>query len=249
MKNRIIAFVCLALAAIIPVSLFAAPKKKKGGKNANADITCVEIWEKKPGNYVGKEVKTFVLDIRKTGEVMSDAPAAVVPITTGNKNKDDGGDILVVVPTADFVEFCNKFLPDSDENSSSFGGKITYKRLAATLEKIDDDLVLFFNIKADSLKDFSPKEALAKQRGGSEESDKSSREGFEKKNFYISKIKANKKPYTRAEFKRLIGLYNKAQEDKADRVKEADVIFDAEDDEFTLTVFDEKAKIEWVLRK
>lgn len=246
-KNKVLALVCLTLAFALPTMLFAAPKKKRG-KNADSEITCVEIWKKKPEDYVGKEVKTFVLDIADPGEVMSDAPAAVVPIKTGDKNQDDGGNVLVVVPTGEFSSFCAKFVPDAGGESSSFGGKIEYKKLAARLGTVNDEPVLFFNIKPEELKDFSPRDALDKQRGN-EKSDKSSRDGFQKKYFYISKIKANKKPYTRAEFKRLIGLYNKAQKNKDDRVKEADVLFDAEDDEFSMTVFDEKAKIEWELRK
>ncbi|MBQ8722860.1 MAG: hypothetical protein IJY80_01065 [Opitutales bacterium] len=243
MKKTILAGVSFLLALLVPASVFAAPKKK-GGKGSDAEITCADVWAKKTKDFNGKTVKTFVLDVGSTGTVMSDAVAAVVPVETGDKSKRSGGDIYVLVPAKDFEAFAQKYSPDSDEASSSFGGKMEFKKLSAVFAVIGGENVLLVNLKASALKDFSPSQALEKQLLGDEVTT-SSRDGFKKKIFNVSKM--TKK--NASEFKRLIALYNQGQK-KADKVKEKDVREMCEDDEeYSLTVFDEKAKIEWLIRK
>lgn len=52
-----------------------------------------------------------------------------------------------------------------------------------------------------------------------------------------------------AEFKRLVALYNQGKS-KSERMKESEVISACEnDEEFSLSAFDEKAKIEWIIRR
>lgn len=245
MKNRIIAIVCVFLAALVPATVFAASKKKSGG---DADVTTAEVWTKKAKDYDGKTVKTYVLDISSAGNVSSDAPAAVVPVKTGGKNKAAGGEILVIVPADEFASFCQNYAPTGASESSSFGGKITFKTLSAVFTMLGDEPVLLFKVDAAALKDFSPQKALDAQRenAGIGQPDAELPEGFERKTFYMSKL--GKKPYTKAEFKRLVGLYNKGKP-KSEQMKERDVEMLLDDEENVLTVNDEKAKIQWVLRK
>ncbi len=246
MKSRILSIACILLSAFVPAALFAAPEtKKKGGKSDSANITCAQVWTKKAKDYAGKSVTTFVIEIGSTGTVMSDAPAAVVPVQTGNKNQDEGGEILVLVPAEDFEKFVKKFRPTSGKEDSAFGGRIEYKKLTAEFSTVGGVPVLLFNVKADALKDFSPEEALEKQLGAEGDSAPVP-EGYERKVFHVSKI--GKKPYTKAEFTRLVGLYNKSVP-KNERMKEAEIRSLLEDAENTLSVLDEKAKIEWQLRK
>lgn len=242
MKTRLLSCVCVLLAAFVPATVFAAPKKKAAG--GNADVSCAETWNKKAKDFYGKTVKTFVLDVGSAGTATSAAPAAVIPVDTGNKNKDAGGRILVIMPLSEFSAFGAKYAPNAGEESSSFGGKIDYKILSAVFAEVGGENVLLFKIKADALKDFVPSEALDAQRGSSV-SEKSSREGFSLKTFRISKM--GKKPT--AEFKRLVSLYNQGKS-KSERMKESEVISACEnDEEFSLSAFDEKAKIEWVIRR
>ena len=244
MKTRLLSCVCVLLSAFIPAAAFAAPKKKGGAAGGNADVTCADTWNKKAKDFYGKTVKTFVLDVGSAGTATSDAPAAVVPVETGDKNKDSGGRVLVVMPLAEFSAFGAKFSPDAGDGDSAFGGKIDYKILSAVFAEVGGENVLLFKIKADALKGFAPSEALDKQRGGSD-ADKASRDGFTKKVFRVSKM--GKKPS--AEFKRLVALYNQGKS-KAERMKEKEVQDACEnDEEFSLTAFDEKAKIEWVIRQ
>ena len=241
MKTRLLSCVCILLAAFVPATVFAAPKKKSAG--GNADVSSAETWNKKAKDFYGKTVKTFVLDIGSAGTATSDAPAAVVPVETGNKNKDSGGRILVLMPPAELAAFGAKFSPNAGSEDSSFGGKIEYKILSAVFAEVGGENVLLFKIKADALKDFVPSEALDAQRGSV--SEKSSREGFSLKTFRISKM--GKKPS--AEFKRLVALYNQGKS-KSERMKESEVISACEnDEEFSLSAFDEKAKIEWIIRR
>lgn len=241
MKTRLLSCVCILLAAFVPATVFAAPKKKSAG--GNADVSAAETWNKKAKDFYGKTVKTFVLDIGSAGTATSAAPAAVVPVETGDKNKDSGGRILVLMPPAEFAAFGTKFAPNAGSEDSSFGGKIEYKILSAVFAEIGGENVLLFKIKADALKNFVPSEALDAQRGSV--SEKSSREGFSLKTFRISKM--GKKPS--AEFKRLVGLYNQGKS-KSERMKESEVIAACENDEdFSLSAFDEKAKIEWIIRR
>lgn len=245
MKTRLLTCVCLLLAAFVPATLSAAPKKKSGGAaGGNADVSCAETWNKKAKDFYGKTVKTFVLDVGSAGTVTSAAPAAVVPVDTGDKNKNSGGRVLVLMPPTEFSAFGAKFSPDADESDSAFGGKIEYKLLSAVFAEVGGENVLLFKIKADALKDFVPSEALDKQRGGADDG-KSSREGFAKKVFRVSKM--GKKPS--AEFKRLVALYNQGKS-KTERMKEKEVLDACEsDEEFSLSAFDEKAKVEWVIRQ
>lgn len=243
MKKTFLVGVSFLLALLVPATVFAAPKKK-GGKSSDPDITCADVWSKKAKEFEGKTVKTYVLEVGPAGTVMSGAPAAVVPVETGDKNKSSGGDIYVLVPAKDFQAFAQKYSPDSEEASNSFGGKMEFQKLSAVFSVIGGENVLLLGVKADGLKDFSPSQALEKQLLG-DGATTSSRDGYKKKIFNVSKM--TKK--SAAEFKRLVALYNQGQK-KADKVKEKDVREMCEDDEeYSLTVFDEKAKIEWLIRK
>ena len=244
MKKRILAFACVVLAALVPVAVFAAPKKKSA--SGDADITCADVWAKKAKDYDGKTVKTYVLEVRSAGRVAEDAVAAVVPVKTGGKNKAAGGDVFVIVPVGEFSSFCKKYQPEGESENSAFGGKINFQTLSGTFTQLDGENVLLFKVKADDLKDFSPQKALDTQRdsaGAAPAEDLP--DGFERKTFYVSKL--GKKPYTAAELKRLLGIYNKGKT-KAERLTESDAKNMLEDGETVLTVSDEKAKIQWILR-
>ena len=243
MKKHILFSFCILLSLFVSVTLFAAPKKK-GGKAPSDEISCSDIWIKKHKDFSGKAVSTFILEIGETGTVMSDAPAAVIPVETGDKNKRSGGKIYVLVPVEAFDTFMQRFSPDSEGADSAFGGRVEFKKLSAIFSVVGGEYVLLYNLKAGILKDFSPAQALEKQLLG-ENATKSSREGFTKKIFNVSKM--TKK--TGAEFKRLIALYNQGKK-KSEKVKEKDVReMCEEDEEYALNVFDEKAKIEWLIRK
>lgn len=243
MKKTILTGISLILALLVPVTVFAAPKKKSG-KTEKSEISCADVWAQKSEELKGKPVKTYVLDIFEAGTLMSDAPAAVVSIETGGGNKSSGGLIYVLMPVGEFGAFVEKFLPDSGNADSSFGGKAEFKLLSAEFDIVGGEDVLRYKIKADTLKKFSPSEALEIQRNG-ENAMKSERDGFEKKIFNVSKISKKKS----AEFKRLVGLYNQGKK-KADRLKEKELREQClDDDEFSVTVFDEKAKIEWLIRR
>lgn len=246
MKKYFIAFVSVFLAALVPVAVFAAPKKK-GGKSGDSDVTCAEVWKKKAKDFSGKTVKTVVLSIEDTGTVMSDAPAAVVPVETGDAQNNSGGKILVVVAVKDFSAFVQNFQPKTGKESSAFGGKIEYKKLSAVFAEVGGESALLYgDVKPESLKDFVPSEALDKQLGGEDGGDAGTDvpAGFEKKIFHYSKL--GQKPYTKQEFKRLVGLYNKSVP-KNERLKEADAAAMIEDGG-KLTVLDEKAKVCWQIR-
>ena len=245
-KSRLLFALSLFVAvALVPAAVFGAPKKKKGG---GSEISCAEIWNGAAEKFYGKTVKTFVLGI---------GAAAVVPVETGDANRDPGGNALVLVPPADFSGFAEKFAPRAEGGSSSFGEKIAYRLLAGTFAEIGGENVLLLGVSAAALKDFSPSRALEAQlgedvagdggngAGGREE--KSSREGYEKKIFSVAEI--GKKPgRTAAEFRRLVALFNRgkrgAERMSAKEIREAC----GNDAEFFLTVFDEKAKIEWEIR-
>lgn len=254
-KSRLLfALSLFAVVALVPAAVFGAPKKKKGG---GSEISCAEIWNGAAEKFYGKTVKTFVLGIGAAGTASSAAAAAVVPVETGDANRDPGGNALVLVPPADFSGFAEKFAPRAEGGSSSFGKKIAYRLLAGTFAEIGGENVLLLGVPAAALKDFSPSRALKAQlgadvaedggngAGGREE--KSSREGYEKRIFSVAEI--GKKPgRTAAEFRRLVALFNRGKRG-AERMS-AKEIRDAcgNDAEFFLTVFDEKAKIEWEIR-
>ena len=254
-KSRLLfALSLFAVVALVPAAVFGAPKKKKSG---GSEISCAEIWNGAAEKFYGKTVKTFVLGIGAAGTASSDAAAAVVPVETGDANRDPGGNALVLVPPADFSGFAEKFAPRAEGGSSSFGEKIAYRLLAGTFAEVGGENVLLLGVSAAALKDFSPSRALEAQlgedvagdggngAGGREE--KSSREGYEKKIFSVAEI--GKKPgRTAAEFRRLVALFNRgkrgAERMSAKEIREAC----GNDAEFFLTVFDEKAKIEWEIR-
>lgn len=253
-KSRLLfALSLFAVVALVPAAVFGAPKKKKGG---GSEISCAEIWNGAAEKFYGKTVKTFVLGIGAAGTASSDAAAAVVPVETGDANRDPGGNAFVLVPPADFSGFAEKFAPRAEGGSSSFGEKIAYRLLAGTFAEIGGENVLLLGVSAAALKDFSPSRALEAQLGGSVEDggngaggreEKSSREGYEKKIFSVAEI--GKKPgRTAAEFRRLVALFNRgkrgAERMSAKEIREAC----GNDAEFFLTVFDEKAKIEWEIR-
>lgn len=253
-KSRLLfALSLFAVVALVPAAVFGAPKKKKGG---GSEISCAEIWNGAAEKFYGKTVKTFVLGIGAAGTASSDAAAAVVPVETGDANRDPGGNALVLVPPADFSGFAEKFAPRAEGGSSSFGEKIAYRLLAGTFAEIGGENVLLLGVSAAALKDFFPSRALEAQLGGSVEDggngaggreEKSSREGYEKRIFSVAEI--GKKPgRTAAEFRRLVALFNRgkrgAERMSAKEIREAC----GNDAEFFLTVFDEKAKIEWEIR-
>lgn len=253
-KSRLLfALSLFAVVALVPAAVFGAPKKKKGG---GSEISCAEIWNGAAEKFYGKTVKTFVLGIGAAGTASSAAAAAVVPVETGDANRDPGGNALVLVPPADFSGFAEKFAPRAEGGSSSFGEKIAYRLLAGTFAEIGGENVLLLGVSAAALKDFFPSRALEAQLGGSVEDggngaggreEKSSREGYEKRIFSVAEI--GKKPgRTAAEFRRLVALFNRgkrgAERMSAKEIREAC----GNDAEFFLTVFDEKAKIEWEIR-
>lgn len=253
-KSRLLFALSLFVAvALVPAAVFGAPKKKKGG---GSEISCAEIWNGAAEKFYGKTVKTFVLGIGAAGTASSAAAAAVVPVETGDANRDPGGNALVLVPPADFSGFAEKFAPRAEGGSSSFGEKIAYRLLAGTFAEIGGENVLLLGVSAAALKDFFPSRALEAQLGGSVEDggngaggreEKSSREGYEKRIFSVAEI--GKKPgRTAAEFRRLVALFNRgkrgAERMSAKEIREAC----GNDAEFFLTVFDEKAKIEWEIR-
>lgn len=244
MKTRILAFVSVFLAALVPVAALAAPKKKKG---ADSDVTCASDWRKKPKDFLGKNVKTFVLSLGDAGTVMSDAPAAVVPAETGDARRNSGGKILVVVAVKDFGAFVQNFQPTAEKGGTSFGGKVEFKKLSAEFAEVGGETVLLYNApEAAALAGFVPSDALDRQlgseNGGGAETEVP--EGFEKKVFRCSKL--GQKPYTKQEFKRLLGLYNKSVP-KNERLKESEALSMIENGE-KITVLDEKAKVCWRLR-
>lgn len=245
MKTRILAFVSVFLAALVPVAVFAAPKKKKG---ADSDVTCASDWRKKPKDFSGKTVNTFVLSIGDTGTVMSDAPAAVVPVETGNAQRSSGGKILVVVAVKDFGAFVQDFQPTAEKGGTSFGGKVDFKKLSAEFAEVGGESVLLYKAPApETLADFVPSDALDRQLGsenGGSDAGTEVPEGFEKKVFRYSKL--GQKPYTKQEFKRLLGLYNKSVP-KNERLKESEAVSMIENGE-KITVLDEKAKVCWRIR-
>ena len=242
-KKAIFANLGLFLALLMPLALLAAPKKK-AGKNSSPEISCADVWCKKTKDFKGLQVKTFVLDIFETGTVMSDARAAVVPVETGDGNKRSGGIIFVVMPVGEFENFVQTFLPESEEAGSSFGGKMDFKPLSAAFEVVGGEFVLLYKIEADSLKKFSPSKIVEIQRRG-KDAMKSEREGFTKRIFNVSGT--SKK--TAAELKRLVALYNQGKK-KADKLTEKELKAQClGDDEFSVSVFDEKAKTEWLLRR
>lgn len=235
----------LLFSLLVPVSVVAAPKKK-AGKKAETEVSCADVWAAKIKDFKGTRVNTFVLDIAETGTVMSDADAAVVPIETGDKKQAAGGFIFVLMPPEDFDAFTKKYFPDADDAGTAFGGKADFKQLSAVFEIVGGENVLLYNMKAETLKKlkFSPSEAIEIQRQG-KDAMKSEREGFTKKIFNVSKT--SKK--TSAELKRLVALYNQGKK-KADKLTEKELRVQClDDDEFSVTVFDEKAKIEWLIRR
>lgn len=246
LKKSVFTAVCALVALLVPVVSFAAAEpKKKSSKNAET-ITTAAAWTKKAKDFERKNVTTFALEVGNFGEVMSDAPAAVVPVETGDKKFSSGGKILVVLPTAEIQAFAKKYVRKAESADSAFGGKIKYEKISGVFAKVGDEFVLLYKIKAADLTDFSPSKALAAQKGTDESVPaKSSREGFSKKIFRVSKI--GEKAYPKAEFKRLVALHNKTAK-KSEKMKESDIKSLLEDEENFFTVFDEKAKIEWELR-
>lgn len=238
----------VVLLSVALVSAFAAPKKKSGGKGGASDITCADVWAKKSKDFAGKTVTTFVLEIREAGTAMSDAPAAVVPVETGDKSQNPGGEIYVLVAPDAFSGFAKKYAPAGGDADSSFGGKIEHRQLSGVFAIVGGENVLLLGVEASALADFSPEKALEKQlkAAGSASAIPDAPDGFSRKNFYVSKL--GKKPYTPAEFKRLVALYNK-DKPKDERMKERDVKAALEDGDGPFVVLDEKAKIQWVLRR
>ncbi|MBR6797103.1 MAG: hypothetical protein IKM45_00230 [Opitutales bacterium] len=235
----------LLFSLLAPVAVFSAPKKKSE-KKTETEISCADIWAAKSKDFKGKRVSTLVLDIAETGTVMSDADAAVVAIETGDKKQAAGGIIFVLMPPENFDAFVKKYFPEEGDAGTAFGGKTDFKQLSAVFEIVGGENVLLYNMKAETLKKlkFSPSEAIEIQRRG-KGAMKSEREGFTKKIFNVSKI--SKK--TAAELKRLAALYNRGKK-KADKLTEKELKAQClDDDEFSVTVLDEKAKIEWLIRR
>ncbi len=244
MKKLLITLICLACAATVP-AISAEKSKASVGDSAKA-------WSAKPKNYEGKEVSTFVANVHDFGYAKENAPFAVVVIETANSKKQEGGEIHVIMPYAKLKTFATEYMPKIEKGESAFGGKAALKTIKGTFTVHAGEPVLLFGVSASAIKD-APKasavlaDQLANDPSGSGASSKSSKEGYTKKVFNVSKI-GKDKAITKAELSRLAGLYNKGKKKPEQMKAEAmkDLLEEGGD---PITVFDDAKKIEWEIRK
>lgn len=242
MKKNLIA--TLILAALCCAPAFAAPKKSPASSE-----TSPTVWAKKAKAFNQKQVYTYVEEIGECGYAKADAPFVVIPVKTSTEKGKSNGRILVLVPFVAFGKFADAYAPDYEEGGNAFGKKAELKKLAGIFTIHEKEPVLLVGIPLKALKGAPAAseqlEAQLADDAKSKGTDKSSREGYTKKVFRVGAIGKNAK--LKAEFKRLVGLYNKGKK-SADKFKPDEMAAGLEDGDDPYTAFDEAKKIEWEIR-
>lgn len=239
-KNLIAAFVFTVFAC---APAFAAPKSSVPAE------TSPLAWTKKAKTFNRKQVHTYAEEIGAAGYASSDAPFVVVPVKTATEKGKNNGRILVLIPFASFEKFGEAYAPQYEKGGSSFGKKAKLKKLSGIFTLHKKEPVLLVGLPLEALKNApAASEQLEAQLAAEAQAsgtDKSSREGYTKKIFRVGAIGKNAK--LKAEFKRLVGLYNKGKK-SADKFKPDQMASALEDGDDPYTAFDEAKKIEWEIR-
>lgn len=242
MNKNLIASLALALLCIVPAH--AAP-----GKSAPNQETSPTVWTKKAKIFNQKQVYTYVDEIGASGYAEADAPFVVVPVKTATEGGKTNGRILVLIPFDAFEKFGASYAPEYATSGSSFGKKAKLKKISGTFTLHKKEPVLLVGIEPEALKDApAASELLQKQIAAEAKAtgaDKSSREGYTKKIFHVGAIGKDAK--LKAEFKRLVALYNKGKK-SSEKFKPEQMASALEDGDDPYTAFDEAKKIEWELR-
>lgn len=242
MKKILVALLSFALLCSVPA--LSAPKKSAAGAE-----TSPAVWAKKLKNFDKKQVYTYVDEIGACGYATSEAPFVVVPIKTATEKGKSNGRISVLIPFASFEKFATAYAPKYEEGGSTFGKKAELKKINGIFTIHKKEPVLLVGLPLEVLKNAPASSELldAQISADSEASgnDKSSREGFTKKVFRVSKIGKDVK--LKAEFKRLVGLYNKGKK-SSEKLKPDHMADDLEEGVDPYTAFDEAKKIEWEIR-
>lgn len=249
MKKLFLSLFAFLLALSVPAEMFAQAKKSAvTAKSGTQDSAFA--WTKKAKDLNKKNVSTLVAEIDACGIAQSDAPFVVVPVLTATAKKQEGGKINVLIPFAAFEKFHAQYAPKIAEGGTAFGAKSILKPISGTFFLHQSEPVLLVGVKVEALEK-APKasEQLAAQIAAEDEASgatKSSKEGYTKKFFYVSKIAKDRK--AKAEFARLMALYNKGKK-RDERVKPADAQALLEDGGDSYIVFEDAKKIEWEIRK
>lgn len=170
MNRTIPALVTALFLAASPLALSAATQAEKAEAKASAaalkkaakDNTCAENWKANAKTLGGKKVTTRILEVGEMGLIASDAPYAVIPVSTCDKSGGFGGDLLALIPVKDVEGFAKKVGPQKSGQKGAFGEKITYPEIKGTFAVIEGEpvLVLMPTVPATKTK---PSETLAAQ--------------------------------------------------------------------------------------
>lgn len=242
MKRILIAAFAFAVFWHIPA--FAAPKKP----SASAE-TSPTIWAKKAKLFNQAQVYTYVDEIGACGYAKSDAAFAVIPVKTATEKGVSNGRIFALVPHATFEKFGDAYAPKYEKSGNAFGAKAEFKKLSGIFTLHQKEPVLLVGLPLSVLeKAPAASELLERQLATEAEAtgaDKSSRKGFTKKIFRVGAI--GKDARLKAEFKRLVGLYNKGKK-SSEKLKPEHMESDLESGIDPYTAFDDAKKIEWEIR-
>ncbi len=244
MKKSILALILIAFAAVVPAIAASDNSAKISGPD------CAKAWKKSAKALSGKEVSTYIADIKEFGQVADNAPFAVLEIETADSKNRQGGKILAIVPGAQAQSFYESFLPKIEKGQSPFGGKAQLKKVTGTFAVHAGEPVLLVNLSPEMITSLKKKASavLAKQLADDPANavGESSKEGYTKKVFNVSRLETDKT--AKSEFNKIVALYNKGKKKneqyKPDQIREL-----LEDGGDPITAFDDAKKIEWEIRK
>lgn len=235
----------LFFAALCCVPTWAAPKKAPA-----AAETSPTAWAKKLKSFDQKQVYTYVDEIGESGYTTDEAAFAVIPVKTATEKGQSNGRILVLVSPSAFKNFGSAYAPKYEKEGSAFGKRAELKKLAGIFTVHQKEPVLLVGLPLEVLKNApAASKQLELQLAAEAQAtgaDKSSREGYTKKIFRVSAIGKDAK--LKAEFKRLVGLYNKGKK-SAEKLKAEHMQAGLEEGDDPYTAFDEAKKIEWEIRQ
>lgn len=220
------------------------PAAKKG------DPLAADTWRATPTQFEGKAVKTNSLEVSEPGLVSGDAPVAAVKILTGNDKDEVGGEIIVLMPPAQFTEFVANFSQRQlGAKRSGFGALSMAKTVAGTYLTIKGEGALLYGLDAKEAKGLSkPSELFAAQLQLAKSGVTATKPGWTVKEFNVAKVGATGAPETAREWERLQGLLAaQTMAAKQPRWKSKELTDALKAGTPRLTVDDPTAKVEWTL--
>lgn len=234
---------CTWLLCLFAALVMAKPAKK-------GDPLAPDTWKASPSAFEGKKVRTAVLGLDDPGLVAGDATAVAILIHGGNEQDETGGDIIVVMAPGSFQAFTENYSARQiGGGRSGFGAVSKAKVATGVFTRIQGEPALLVDLTLAAAAQLpKPSELLKAQAElARDEQLKPSRDGWQRKAFILSRLDQRGSIETTRELQRLTDLANAlATKEKSPRTSARELIAACKAGEIRI-IFDEKAKIEWLL--